>query len=100
MRAVTIKTRLSQLENKLGNLRGGIDKLSNFKQLQLASEIGFINYVTPFHSTPLIKKCRRAWGPILWLAYLKSLTQGTFWANLSETNKQLLLGKDKESKTK
>jgi len=100
MRASTIKTRLSQLEDKLSVIKGGIDKLSNFKQLQLASEIGFINYVTPFHFTPLIRKCRKAWGPLVWKEYLQSLTQGIFWANLSETNKQLLLGKDKESKTK
>ena len=99
MRAVTIKTRLSQLEDKLSAVKGGIDKLSNFKQLQLASEVGFINYVTPFHFTPLIKKCRRAWGPILWLDYLKSLTQGTFWANLTKAQQELLTvipRKDKE----
>ena len=91
MRAVTIKTRLSQLEDKLSAVKGGIDKLSNFKQLQLSSEVGFINYVTPFHITPLIRECRKAWGPILWLDYLKTLTDGTFWSNLSKANQDLLI---------
>ena len=91
MRAVTIKTRLSQLEDKLSAVKGGIDKLSNFKQLQLSSEVGFINYVTPFHITPLIRKCRKAWGKDLWLDYLKTLTDGTFWPNLSKANQDLLI---------